>query len=155
MRGFYTGLFAAYLFCLPAIMLGQAEPATSVSSVSNAMPSSNFGFNLPSKLGTLSYSLSGSEQIENGFGASGVYAGTTFSGNLAYLSKSENNPFSLVYSGGLTFGNIPGNVNRAVLPECGRLTGLSHAFLGLCSVRLVQLSTRLAHDRTLWCRRRR
>ena len=50
-------------------MLGQAEPTASVSntgSVSNAMPSNNFGFNLPSKLGTLSYSLSGSEQIENG-----------------------------------------------------------------------------------------
>jgi hypothetical protein len=74
------------------------------------MPSNNFGFNLPTKIGTLSYSLSGSEQIESGYsGGGGVYAGTTFSGNLAYLSKSENNPFSFVYTGGVTFGNVPGN----------------------------------------------
>jgi hypothetical protein len=105
MRGLRSSLLAAFLLCLPAAMHGQAE---STASVTNTMPSSNFGFNLPSKLGTLSYSLSASEQIDSGYAGSGVYAGTTISGNLAYLSKSENNPFSLVYTGGVTFGNNPG-----------------------------------------------
>lgn len=57
MRGFRTSLLAASLLCLPTAMLGQAEPT---ASVSNTMPSNNFGFNLPSKLGTLTYSLNGS-----------------------------------------------------------------------------------------------
>lgn len=106
MRFSRTSLLSAFLLCLPAAMLGQAEPT---GSVSNTMPSNNFGFNLPTHLGTLTYSVSGSEQVESGYTGSGVYAGTTFSGNLGYLSKSENNPFSLVYSGGVTFGNVPGN----------------------------------------------
>lgn len=98
-------MFAASLLCLPSVIWGQAE---ATPSVTNAMPSNNFGFNLPSKLGSLSYSLTGSEQIESGYGGGGVYAGTTFGGDLAYLSKSENNPFSLIYSGGVSFGNEPG-----------------------------------------------
>jgi hypothetical protein len=105
MRGFFTSLLAVSVLCLPTMMWGQAEPSTSVT---NAMPSNNFGFNLPSKLGTLSYSVTASEQLETGYGNGGVYAGTTFGGNLAYLSKSENNPFSLIYSGGVSFGNVPG-----------------------------------------------
>jgi hypothetical protein len=104
MRGFRPCLITAFLLWLPVAILGQAEPA---SSLTNTMPSNNFGFNLPSKIGTLSYSLTGSEQIQTGYGGGGVYAGTTFSGNLAYLSKSENSPFSLVYTGGLTFGDLP------------------------------------------------
>jgi len=108
MRGIRTGLLAASLLCLPPAMLGQAESA---ASVSNAMPSNDFGFNLPTKLGTLSYSLSASEQIQQGYSGSGVYAGTTLSGNLAYLSKSENYPFSLVYTGGLSFGDLPSSSN--------------------------------------------
>lgn len=112
MRGFRTSLLAASLLCLPAALLGQAE---STASVSNTMPTNNFGFNLPSKIGTLSYSLSGSEQIESGYsGGGGVYAGTTLSGNLAYLSRSETNPFSLIYTGGVTFGNIPGTSTAQV-----------------------------------------
>lgn len=110
MRGLRTSLLAAALVCLPAAILGQAEPT---ASVSNTMPSNDFGFNLPSKLGTLSYSLSASEQIESGYSGGGVYAYTTLSGNLAYLSKSENNPFSLVYTGGLTFGDLPDNTNAS------------------------------------------
>jgi hypothetical protein len=67
------------------------------------MPSSNFGFNLPSQLGTLSYSVSGSELVEIGDGRSGTDYVTVASGNLAYLSKSDQHPFSLVYSGGYFF----------------------------------------------------
>lgn len=116
MTGFRTSLLAACFLCFPLFAQGQADAAGSVSntSVSNAMPTSNFGFNLPSKIGTLSYSLTGSQQIETGYGGGGVYAGTTFSGNLAYLSKSETDPFSLVYSGGVTFGNVPGTSSAEV-----------------------------------------
>src|SRR5215472_6807121 len=106
MRGFRTSLLAASLLCLPPVLLGQADPT---ASVSNAMPTSDFGFNLPTKLGTLSYSLSGSEMIEtqSAYGG-GVYANTALGGNLAYLSKSEQMPFSLIYSGGLLFSTVPG-----------------------------------------------
>jgi len=72
------------------------------------MPTSDFGFNLPTHLGTLSYSLSASESVSTGYGGSSVYASTALSGNLAYLSKSEQAPFSLVYSGGVLFSTIPG-----------------------------------------------
>jgi hypothetical protein len=92
-------------------MWGQAE---STASVTNAMPSNNFGFNLPTKLGTLSYSLSASEQIENGYNGGGVYASSTLGGNLAYISKSETYPFSLVYSGGVSLGDLPGTSTAQV-----------------------------------------
>jgi hypothetical protein len=78
-------------------MRGQADPT---ASVSNTMPSSNFGFNLPIHLGTLAYSVTGSEMIENYYGGSSLQSETAFSGNLAYLSKSDRDPFSMVYSGG-------------------------------------------------------
>jgi hypothetical protein len=111
MRGLRTSLLATGILCLPAFIQAQVE---SQPPVSNAMPTNNFGFNLPSKIGTLSYSLTGSEQIETGYGGGGVYANTTFSGSLAYLSKSEYNPFSLVYSGGVGFGNVPGTQTAQV-----------------------------------------
>ncbi len=112
MRGVCPSLLAVSLLCLPTAMWGQAE---STASVMNTMPANNFGFNLPTKLGSLSYSLTASEQIENGYsGSGGVYASTTFGGNLAYISKSENNPFSLVYSGGVSFGDVPGTSTAQV-----------------------------------------
>lgn len=109
MRSFRAGLVAASLACLPVALLGQAEPAA--SSVSNTMPSSNFGFNLPSKLGTMTYSLSASQQVETGYNGGGTYATTTGGGNFAYLSKSENKPFSLIYSGGLFYSSQRGASN--------------------------------------------
>lgn len=90
-------LAAVCLLCCPLMMRAQADAA---ASVSNNMPTNQFGFNLPTHLGTLSYSLSGSEMIETGYGSSSVNTQTSLSGNLAYLSKSEQDPFSLVYSGG-------------------------------------------------------
>jgi hypothetical protein len=109
MRGFRTSLLAASLFCLPAAMMGQAEAGG--TSVSNTMPANNFGFNLPSKLGTMTYSLSASEQVATGYSGGGAYTTTTLNGNLGYLSKSETHPFSLVYSGGLFFSSESGTSN--------------------------------------------
>jgi hypothetical protein len=105
MSGLRANLLVASLLCLPAAMWGQAESA---ASVTNAMPSNDFGFNLPTHVGTLSYSLSASELIETGYGNGSVYASTALSGNLAYLSKSEQFPFSLLYTGGVVFSGVPG-----------------------------------------------
>ena len=104
--------FAAMLLCaaslplLPVAALAQASPQ---ASVTNTPPANDFGFNLPTHLGTLSYSLTGSELIGTGYGNGSVGASTVASGNLAYLSKSENAPFSLVYSGGYLFSTVPGS----------------------------------------------
>lgn len=103
MRSIATGLIVASFLCLPAVLMGQADAA---GSVSNAMPASPFGFNLPTHLGTLSYSLSGVEMLEAGYGSTS--ASTALSGNLAYLSTGENDPFSVVYSGGVYFTTVPG-----------------------------------------------
>lgn len=100
-----TNFWVASLLLLPLSMSGQAATQ---ASVSNTMPTNDFGFNLPTHLGTLSYSLSGSEAAQTGYGNGGVGTYTTVSGNLAYLSKSENDPFSLVYSGGYLFSAYQG-----------------------------------------------
>jgi hypothetical protein len=106
MRALSTSMLAVSLLCLAATAHAQVDTP---APVSNTMPSNNFGFNLPTHLGTLSYSLSGSEMFETGTGDGSVYASTALSGNLAYMSKSEQNPFSLVYSGGVLFTTVPGN----------------------------------------------
>ncbi len=105
MKALHASLLGALFVCLPTVMLGQAE---STASVTNTMPGSNFGFNLPTHVGSLAYSLTGSELIESGYGTGSVYASSVISGNLAYLSKSEQAPFSLVYSGGVVFTGVPG-----------------------------------------------
>jgi hypothetical protein len=92
------------LLALAATAPGIAGQQQTPSPISNAMPTADFGFNLPSRLGTLSYSLSGSEFIETGDNTS-TYESTALSGNFAYLSTSENDPFSMVYSGGYIRGN--------------------------------------------------
>ncbi len=84
----------ASVVCLPLSVRGQADaPAT----VTNTMPTGNFGFNLPTHLGTLSYGLSASEMLQTGY-SNGVNASTSLSGDLAYISNSERDPFSLVYA---------------------------------------------------------
>ena len=103
MRGAGSSIVVALFLCLPAGLLGQAD---SPAPVTNAMPTSDFGFNLPTHLGTLSYSLTGSEMFETGYGS--VDANTALSGNLAYISSSERAPFSAVYSGGVFFSSVPG-----------------------------------------------
>jgi len=103
MKSAVTSVIVASFLCLPAGLFGQAE---SSAPISNTMPSSDFGFNLPTNLGTLSYSLTASEMFETGYGS--VDANTALSGNLAYISKSEKAPFSAVYSGGVFFSSEPG-----------------------------------------------
>jgi hypothetical protein len=99
------------LLLLPvaATPLARAQAPTTPPPISNTMPTANFGFNLPSHLGTLRYSLTASELLQLGYAKGGVSTSTAGSGNLAYLSKSENDPFSVVYSGGFIHTNVPGN----------------------------------------------
>jgi hypothetical protein len=77
---------------------GQALPAAEASPVST-------GFSLPTSLGSLQYAVSASESLIWGFyGNSGPSSSTSVSGDLAYLSNSKRHPFSLIFSGGHSFG---------------------------------------------------
>jgi hypothetical protein len=101
-------------FLIPAaLLLGAAGPlpgqVQSPAPISNTAPTPDFGFNLPTRLGTLSYSLTASEMMITGYGGSGASAATSGSGNLAYLSSSANDPFSMVYSGGFLYDTVPGS----------------------------------------------
>lgn len=105
------GVFAC-VFGLPVALWGQAE---SSAPVSNTMPTNSFGFNLPSNLGTLAYSLSGSEIFYTGYN-NGLSNSTALSGNLAYLSRSQNDPFSMVYSGGYLYSR-PGSPESSTFQD--------------------------------------
>ena len=103
------GLVASLLL-FPVPLMAQAVPQ---ASVTNAPPTSNFGFNLPTHSGTLSYALSAAEIVGTGYGNGSVGEATSLSGDLAYLSGSQNDPFSLVYSGGYIFSTVPGSASSS------------------------------------------
>jgi hypothetical protein len=90
------------LLTLGSIAQAQVQgPATSLSP--------GFGFALPTVEGTLTYALTGSESVATGAGYGNTVASeTTLSGDVAYLSSSQTKPFSLVYSGGYLYSNVPG-----------------------------------------------
>jgi hypothetical protein len=84
------------LLPIPAIpaALAQALPAASASPIST-------GFALPSAAGTLQYAVSASESISsNNFGSSGVSDFSNLSGDLAFITGNQLNPFSTIFSGG-------------------------------------------------------
>lgn len=63
-------------------------------------------FELPSMDGSLQYGLRASEVIDKGYtGAGGLYSQTNLSGDLAYSSRSQVHPFSMIYSGGVLLAN--------------------------------------------------
>lgn len=110
------------LWILPVLLSLAAAPYVRAqdqtpSPISNTMPTADFGFNLPTRLGTLTYSLSASGYAQTGYGNGGVYAGAAGSGNLAYLSTSERDPFSLVYSGGFLYSGTPGYANTSTYQD--------------------------------------
>ncbi len=85
----------------PVVAHAQAAPTASA-------PSPYEGFSLPNIGGSLRFSLTASETVVTGYNGSpgtGTTTYTDFSGNLAYLSRSETHPFSAVYSGGYLIGN--------------------------------------------------
>ena len=78
----------------------QALPAATSSAPSE-------GFQFPTVNGTLQYSVTAAESLVFGYNGApntGTSAVTSFSGDLAYLSKSKTKPFSAVYSGGYLIG---------------------------------------------------
>lgn len=96
---FFTALYAAAATAA-GNGYGQAVPTASA-------PPSYAGFELPTVNGSLRYSLTASETILSGYNGDqgrGASTYTSFSGNLAYLSKSEQHPFSAIYSAGYLVG---------------------------------------------------
>lgn len=76
--------------------VGQAAPT--------AVPSSGprTGLNIPWLNGGLQYGLNASQMFQTGYyGGGGVSKQASVSGNLAFSTKSETGPFSLVYTGGV------------------------------------------------------
>jgi len=90
-------LAAVLLLLLLAADVGvraQALPAAEASPIST-------GFSLPHAAGSLNYAVSASESIaSNRFGNSGTTAYTNLSGDFAFISDSQRDPFSMVFSGG-------------------------------------------------------
>lgn len=92
------------LLAIPCIGWGQATPTASVQPAAT-------GLNLPAITGNFQYGLSLSEVIQKGYGNGDIFAQTGISGDLAYTSRSEVRPLSLVYTGGGQFGTQSGSSN--------------------------------------------
>jgi len=72
----------------------QALPAAQASPIST-------GFALPRAQGSLQYAVSASESLSSGYYSNAGYdTATNLSGDLAFLSNSAADPFSMVFSGG-------------------------------------------------------
>jgi hypothetical protein len=85
---------AVLLIAISTTAFGQALPAAEATPIST-------GFVLPRTSGTLNYSVGVSQSLNWGYyGNSGVAASTSLTGNLAYLSNSKQNPFSIVLTAG-------------------------------------------------------
>jgi len=82
------------LAAFPAASDAQALPAAEASPIST-------GFALPSSAGSLRYAVSASESLSsNSFGSQGTDSSTNFTGDLAFITSSLRDPFSMVFSGG-------------------------------------------------------
>ena len=91
-------LVLAVLLTPIGVAFGQALPAAEASPIST-------GFALPTSLGTLQYGVSASQSLTWGYyGNHGSSSSTSLSGDVGYLSNSKQHPFSLVFSGGYSFG---------------------------------------------------
>lgn len=90
------------LLALSAVSPGQAVPTAVVSNTSS-------GWGLPALDGTVHYALTASQLVQLGSNGSGdTTHSTTLSGNVSYANTSEALPFSMLYSGGVLFGNLSG-----------------------------------------------
>jgi hypothetical protein len=89
----------ALLLTPVGVAFGQALPAAEASPIST-------GFAIPTSLGSLQYAVSASQSLIWGYyGKQGsASSSTSLSGDVAYLSNSKLHPFSMVFSGGYSFG---------------------------------------------------
>lgn len=80
----------------------QAIPSGSTTAPATSSGPS-VGFQLPTVGGSLHYALTASELLSTGYyQSSGLNAYTNVGGNVAYVTRSELHPFSVVYGGGYT-----------------------------------------------------
>ncbi|MCU1222810.1 MAG: hypothetical protein JWQ42_903 [Edaphobacter sp.] len=90
------------LFLTNAVSYGQAAPTAVASPSSSGSVQSWID-------GTVHYALTASESVQIGyFGSGNVTESTNLSGNVGYVSTSKNLPFSMVFAGGVLFGNQSG-----------------------------------------------
>ncbi len=93
-----------YTTIVLALALG-SSPAGAQSLPAGVGSGPGVGFELPRVGGSLQYAVSASELFSTGFYNSGNAATTNLSGDLAYTSHSQRDPFSAVYSGGVLIAN--------------------------------------------------
>ena len=96
--------FARYVALLASFGAGAAY-SQALPAATAATPYEGFSF--PAIGGSLRYSLTASETAVRGYNGTpgtGTAAYTSFSGSLAYLSRSETHPFSAIYAGGYLIG---------------------------------------------------
>jgi hypothetical protein len=97
-----TWLFLSLVLIMqitPPSALAQALPAAEAAPIST-------GFALPRTAGTLQYAVSASESLSWGFyGNQGADSATNLTGDVAYISNSKRDPFSMIFSGGHSWTN--------------------------------------------------
>ncbi len=87
------------VLALTAVSYGQATP-TAVATNTSAR------WGLPALDGTVHYALSASQLVELGYYSAGQTThSTSLSGNVSYANVSHDLPFSMLFSGGVLFGN--------------------------------------------------
>ncbi len=96
-RRLYLGLAGSFLLALSSRAQAQAVPAVTRAG-------GYLGFQLPTVQGSLQYSLSASEILTFGYGGADDNAhASSVAGNLAFLSKSNQHPLNVLYSGAYLF----------------------------------------------------
>ena len=96
---FALALLLLPLAAIPSASEAQAVPTAEVAPVST-------GFALPSVAGSLQYALSASESVSSdSYGTPGVVPSTYLTGDLAFITGSQRDPFSMVFSGGHSWAN--------------------------------------------------
>ena len=96
---FALALLLLPLAAIPSASEAQAVPTAEVAPVST-------GFALPSVAGSLQYALSASESVSSdSYGTPGVVPSTYLTGDLAFITSSQRDPFSMVFSGGHSWAN--------------------------------------------------
>ena len=87
------------LLALSTVSHGQAVPTAVATNTTSR-------WGMPTLDGTVHYALSASQQVQLGYYGSGnTTNATSLSGNVSYSNTSQVLPFSLLFAGGVLFGN--------------------------------------------------
>lgn len=117
-------LLALLILGTAPVALAQAIPAAEASPIST-------GFALPLTAGTLQYAVSASESLVWGYyGGSSAAAYTNLNGDVAYISSSTRDPFSMVLTAGRSWATSNGpsysyaNLGLSQVINIGRWNGV-------------------------------